>query len=173
MSDLAKSVREKNRRIPLTESELKFVETWVDCGANHDKVAKALDMKPAKVRETLTDYRIRDAIDLSRDLRIRTVGATKAWSAIDSIMMDPEVPPQVRLKAAQWTLEASGHGLAATTATLKLGLAGIRKDFHQMTEAELIDFVEKGRATVERVEAADSALKIKASTVDIKPLQDT
>lgn len=168
MSDIRSLVKARqDRRNPLDEKELAFIEAWVDAGADERKVMKDMELKPAELKALLADQRVRDAIDLARDFRIRTVGATKAWAVIDSIMHDPAAPAQVRLKAAQWTLESAGHGLAASTAAAKLGMAGARKDFHQMTEAELLDFVNKGKQAVQRVEAAGKALKEKINTIDM------
>lgn len=135
---------------PLTEQELNFVELYVLNGGDANQAAKDAGYEDTKLasRTNLNDARVRTAIELKRDTEIKTMGATRAWSVIEQLMVDPATPAAVKLQAAKWTLEASGHGLSAVAASIQLGMkkAG-KKDLSEMSVSELEEFIRKGKDT--------------------------
>jgi hypothetical protein len=129
----------------LTDQELAFVQAYVGNGGDAKLAGQATGL--ADPGASLAKPAIREAIELKRDTEIKTTGATRAWSVIEQLMTDPSAPAQVRLQAAKWTLEASGHGLSAVAASLQLGLKRSGKPLAEMSVTELEDFITRGRAT--------------------------
>ena len=136
----------KESDINLTEQQEKFVEAYVANGGNADAAGKLAGHTNGN--QLLLNHNVREAIELKRDMEIKTGGATKAWEVMQNLLTDPSAPAQVRFQAARWTLEASGHGLSAIAAALQLG-RGNKKDQHEMTVSELQEVVERGRKQLE------------------------
>lgn len=129
----------------LTDQELAWVQAYVGNGGDARAACKVTGL--ADAGELLARPAIREAIELRRDTEIKTAGATRAWSVIEQLMTDPAAPAQVRLQAAKWTLEASGHGLSAVAASLQLGIKRSGKPLAEMSVTELEEFITRGRAT--------------------------
>ena len=129
----------------LSDLELAFVQAYVGTGG--DVKAAGLAAGLADPAAALAKPQVREAIELRRDVEIKTTGATRAWSVIEQLMTDPAAPAQVRLQAAKWTLEASGHGLSAVAASLQLGLKRSGKPLAEMSVTELEEFITRGRST--------------------------
>ena len=119
-----------------------FVSMYVANGANSAEAAREAGLPPH--HKELDNHLVRQAIELRRDLHIKTAGATQAWAVMQTLMADPGSPAQVRFQAARWTLEASGHGLAAIAAALHMGRSS-DKDQHEMSVSELQELVDKAR----------------------------
>jgi Terminase small subunit/Histidine kinase len=154
--------------INLTEQQEKFVNAYVANGGNADAAGKLAGHTNGSM--LLLNHNVREAIELKRDMEIKTGGATKAWEVMQSLLTDPAAPAQVRFQAARWTLEASGHGLSAIAAALQLG-KGNKKDQHEMTVSELQEVVERGRKQLEsmrqiigEVKSIDDAIVIEPET---------
>lgn len=126
----------------LTEKQKAFVALYVMNGGN--AAAAGRDTGIESPQYELENHLVRQAVEQRRDLQIKTQGATQAWQVMHSLMTDPANPAQVRFQAARWTLEASGHGLAALTAALAMNKTG-GKDQHEMSVSELQDLVQKAR----------------------------
>lgn len=126
----------------LTEKQKAFVALYVANGGNAAAAGKDCGLEYPYLE--LDNHLVRQAIEQRRDTQIKTSGATQAWTVMNNLMSDPATPAQVRFQAARWTLEASGHGLAAITAALALNKTGM-KDQHEMSVSELQELVEKAR----------------------------
>lgn len=146
----------------LTDQELAFVQAYVANGGDARSACAGLDLAPG---DTLAKPQVREAIELKRDVEIKTAGATRAWSVIEQLMTDPSAPAQVRLQAAKWTLEASGHGLSAVAASLQLGLKRSGKPLAEMSVTELEDFITRGRATFDSMRSTVKTV-LKATDLD-------
>jgi hypothetical protein len=161
---------------PLTDQQLAFVETYVGNGGDAKAAAKAVgyDDPVAAAKQALADPRVREQVELKRDVEIKTAGATKAWQVIEQLMTDPSAPAQVKFQAAKWTLEASGHGLSAVAASLQLGLRKTNKPLSEMSVTELEEFVTRGRQTFDTMKGTvGQVLKAHANTIDVTPKADT
>lgn len=140
--------------------EIAFCEQYVRNGGNGAQAVRDAgyqctpENSKTQARDLLQRPRVREHIEAIRDMDIKTVGATKAWSVINRLMDDPAAPAQVQFQAARWTLEASGHGLSAVAASLHLGLQRSKKPLAEMTVEELQEFVERGRRTFESMNQA-------------------
>lgn len=147
----------------LSDQELAFVQAYVGNGGDARAASSGLEL-PAP-GELLAKPQVREAIELKRDLEIKTAGATRAWSVIEGLMTDPSAPAQVRLQAAKWTLEASGHGLSAVAASLQLGLKRTGKPLAEMSVTELEEFITRGRATFDSMRSTVKTV-LKATELD-------
>lgn len=143
-----------------------FVNAYVANGGNADAAAKATGF--AGAGDLVKNHKVRQAIELKRDLEIKTTGATQAWQVMQSLLTDPAAPAQVRFQAARWTLEASGHGLSAIAAALHMGKAG-SKDQHEMTVSELQQFVDKAREQLTSMKHVVAEVRSVQDAIDIKP----
>jgi len=143
----------------LTDQELGFCEIYVGNGGDARLAAEGAGYADPGLaaKALLADPRIREVVEIKRDVEIKTAGATRAWAVIQQLMVDPSSPAQVRFQAAKWTLEASGHGLSAVAASLQLGLKQSGKQLHQMSVSELEEFVTRGRATFDHLKSAVKA----------------
>lgn len=126
----------------LTEKQKAFVALYVLNGGNASAAGRDCGIEQGQ--KELDNHLIRQAIEARRDKQIKTQGATQAWNVMQNLMADPNSPAQVRFQAARWTLEASGHGLAAIAAALQMNKAG-GKDQHEMSVSELQELVDKAR----------------------------
>ncbi len=147
----------------LSDQELAFVQAYVANGGDARSASSGLEL-PAP-GELLAKPQVREAIELKRDLEIKTAGATRAWSVIEQLMTDPSAPAQVRLQAAKWTLEASGHGLSAVAASLQLGLKRTGKPLAEMSVTELEEFIARGRSTFDSMRSTVKTV-LKANELD-------
>jgi hypothetical protein len=150
----------------LTDQQKIFVIAYVANGGNADAAGR--DAKLERPNELMDNHLIRQAIEIRRDTQIKTYGATQAWAVMNSLMSDAATPAQVRFQAARWTLEASGHGLAAIATALAMSKDG-QKDQHEMSISELEATVERARSRlsgmkqiVSEVKSVDGALDVDA-----------
>jgi len=157
----------KDSDINLTEQQEKFVQAYVANGGNASEAGKLAGHSNGG--QLLLNHNVREAIELKRDMEIKTGGATKAWEVMQSLLTDPTAPAQVRFQAARWTLEASGHGLSAIAAALQLG-RGNKKDQHEMTVSELQEVVERGRKQLESMRQVISDVKALEDAIIIDPI---
>jgi|APGre2960657404_1045060.scaffolds.fasta_scaffold34560_2 phage terminase small subunit len=160
-------IRHDTEQSTLNQQQLAFVDAYVANGGNALQAAKSAGYADGGSK-LLENHKVREAIELKRDMEIKTAGATKAWEVMQSMMTDPSAPAQVRFQAARWTLEASGHGLSAVAAALQLGKAG-RKDQHEMSLSELADVVEKGRKQLDSMRQVVDDLKAMDGAVNVDP----
>ena len=142
-----------------------FVEAYVKNGGNAAAAAVAAGYDQSHGKVLVTNHKVREAIELKRDIEIKTTGATKAWEVMQSLLTDPAAPAQVRFQAARWTLESSGHGLSAVAAALQLGM-GSKKQPHEMSASELAEIVERG---TKQLESMRQAAKLAEKTIDVTP----
>lgn len=149
----------------LSEQQLAFVEAYVKNGGNADAACRATGYKEGMANSLISNHKVREAIELKRDMEIKTTGATKAWEVMQSLLTDPSAPAQVRFQAARWTLESSGHGLSAVAAALQLGM-GNKKQPHEMSASELAEIVERG---TKQLESMRQVAKLAEKTIDITP----
>jgi len=150
----------------LNKQQEAFVAGYVANGGNADAAARAAGYADAS--GLLDNHKIREAVELKRDVEIKTGGATKAWEVMQSLLTDPAAPAQVRFQAARWTLEASGHGLSAIAAAIHLGKQG-KKDQHEMSVSDLIDIVERGRKQLDSMKQVANEMKRTEDAIDVKP----
>jgi len=160
-------IRHDTEQSTLNQQQLAFVDAYVANGGNALQAAKSAGYAD-NGSHLLQNHKVREAIELKRDMDIKTAGATKAWEVMQSMMTDPVAPAQVRFQAARWTLEASGHGLSAVAAALQLGKAG-KKDQHEMSLSELADVVEKGRKQLDSMRQVVDDPKAMDGAVEIDP----
>lgn len=154
---------------PLTDQLLAFVDAYVSNGGNTSAAAKTAGLPDlAAASSAIADPRVREQVDLRRDAQIKTAGATKAWQVIEQLMTDPASPAQVKFQAAKWTLEASGHGLAAAAASLKAGMKKNNDPLTDMTVYELQDFIKRGRRALENIKDVAAG-----DAIDVTPKADT
>jgi len=160
---------EPQKRRPLTEQELLFVEAYVGNGGDAKAAGKTAGYTDpqASGKELIANAQIRETIELARDTDIKTAGASKAWAIMQQLMESDAVPAQTRFQAAKWTLEASGHGLSAVAASLQLGLKKSgKKDLSELSVSELEDFIRRGKETFETLKSTVS--HVKATVIDVK-----
>lgn len=158
---------------PLDDHEIAWVEAYVGNGGDIKAADKAAGFDQGKGKAMLKDPRVREAIELKRDTDIKTLGATQAWSTIQSLMTDPAAPAQTKFQAAKWVLEASGHGLSAVAASLQLGLQKSKKPLSEMSVSELEEFIARGRGTFDHLKSTVGAvIESHKKTIDITPPKD-
>lgn len=150
----------------LSEQQQRFVDAYVRNGGNADAAAKAAGY--ANASNLLAHHKIRQAVELKRDLEIKTTGATLAWQVMQGLLTDPAAPAQVRFQAARWTLEASGHGLSAIAAALQMGKAG-KKEQHEMTVSELQEMVDKAREQLTSMKQVVAEVRRTQDAIDVTP----
>jgi phage terminase small subunit len=141
-----------------------FVKEYVRNGGNASAAAKVAGYEGNIGTDLLNNHKVRQAIELKRDLDIKMSGATKAWEVMQGLLTDPAAPAQVRFQAARWTLEASGHGLSAIAAAIHMKKGGA-KDLHEMSVTDLQEMVDRYREqltsmkqVVTEVNALDNAI---------------
>ena len=105
---------------------------------------------------------VQAALHAERAARIAGDGARLAWETLEGIMRDPVCAPAVRLKAATWTLEASGLGLAAQIAARTSEAP--ERALSELSLGELEAFIAKGREALAGLRSAHPA-----AVVDIGP----
>jgi hypothetical protein len=150
----------------LTQQQEAFVAAYVANGGNAVQAGKTAGF--ADGNSQLSSHKVREAIELKRDMDIKTGGATMAWQVMQSLLTDPAAPPQVRFQAARWTLEASGHGLSAIAAAIHLGNRN-KKDQHEMSVSELVELVDKGRKQLESMKQVANELKSVEDAIILPP----
>lgn len=155
----------------LPEQQQAFVDAYVANGGNAKAAARSVGYDETNGPLLLKNHKVREAVELKRDLDIKTNGATQAWQVMQSLLTDPTAPAQVRFQSARWILEASGHGLSAVAAAIQLGKQG-RKDQHEMSVTELAEIVERGRRQLESMRQVVGELQSMENAVDIKPEDD-
>lgn len=157
---------------PLTQQEIDFVEAFVSNGGNGAQAVRdaGYTQVPSYMQNILLKKpSIRDAIQAKRDLVIKTNGASQAWAVMNKLMTDPNTPHQVQFQAARWTLEASGHGLAAIAASLQLGLKERNKSIGELPISELMEIVERGADKFNTLNGAvKRAVKVHENTINIE-----
>jgi phage terminase small subunit len=128
----------------LSEQQEQFVAEYVRNGGNATAACVKAGYEPKTSTELMKNHKVRQAIELKRDLDIKMNGATKAWEVMQGLLTDPAAPAQVRFQAARWTLEASGHGLSAIAAAIHMKKGGT-KDLHEMSVTDLQEMVDRYR----------------------------
>lgn len=145
----------------LTEMQRNFVLAYVRNGLSAtDAARQAGYAHPRTVAYELTrNSAVAAAIRAERTALIETEGANLAWRTLREVMEDKQAKPEVRVRAAVWTLEASGHGRAAGPDSA----AREAKPLSEMTIAELEAFVSGG---ADRLRALHEQ---QAKTIDAEP----
>jgi phage terminase small subunit len=152
--------------LAITPQQQAFVNAYVANGGNGLAAAKATGYADAD--NLINNHKVRQAIELKRDLEIKTTGATQAWQVMQSLLTDPAAPAQVRFQAARWTLEASGHGLSAIAAALHMGKAG-KKSQNEMSVSELQEMVDKAREQLTTMKQVVAEVRSVQDAIDLKP----
>ena len=137
-------IRHDTEESTLNEQQEAFIDAYIANGGNAKAAARSAGYEESNGIALLKNHKVREAIELKRDLDIKTNGATQAWQVMQSLLTDPAAPAQVRFQAARWTLEASGHGLSAVAAALAVGNRG-KKDLHDMSVSELQEIADKAK----------------------------
>lgn len=139
----------------LTDQQARYVREYVRNGGNATAAALSAGYKDGAARawELKRNPAVLSAIRLEQSQAIAD-GASVAWGTVMRLMSDPEVPAPVQFAAAKWTLEASGHGLAAQAVMAKLANPE-SKQVSEMTVAELEDYVKRQAAAVEALKQAE------------------
>ena len=150
----------------LTPQQEQFVEIYAKNGGNALAAAKAAGF--ADSTNLMLNHKIRQAIELKRDIEIKTTGATKAWEVMQSLLTDPAAPAQVRFQAARWTLEASGHGLSAIAAAFQMGKAS-KKEMHEMSVSELEEMVNRSRELLTSMKQVVNEVVSNQNAIELKP----
>lgn len=108
--------------------------------------ASGLDISsPQALSDLVTEKQAQLAVDGFTTGYLNTLGKLLALQTMLKTMTDKEAKPGTKLAAAKWMLEASGEGVGATRAQR----VGKSKDIYEMTEAELMQVVDKARTIVE------------------------
>ena len=148
----------------LNDQQEQFVAEYVRNGGNATAACIKAGYEPNTGTELMKNHKVRQAIELKRDLDIKMSGATKAWDVMQGLLTDPAAPAQVRFQAARWTLEASGHGLSAIAAAIHMKKGGA-KELHEMSVTDLQEMVDRYREqltsmkqVVTEVNALDNAI---------------
>jgi phage terminase small subunit len=148
----------------LNDQQEQFVAEYVRNGGNSTAACIKAGYEPNTGTELMKNHKVRQAIELKRDLDIKMSGATKAWDVMQGLLTDPAAPAQVRFQAARWTLEASGHGLSAIAAAIHMKKGGA-KELHEMSVTDLQEMVDRYREqltsmkqVVTEVNALDNAI---------------
>lgn len=152
----------------LTPEQEAFVEAYVRNGGNANAAANETGFATGSGKRLLLNHKVRQAVELKRDLEIKTTGATKAWEVMQNLLVDPAAPAQVRFQAARWTLEASGHGLSAIAAAFQMGKAA-KKDQHEMSVSELQEMVDKAREQLTSMKQVVTDVVRTQNAIDITP----
>lgn len=150
----------------LTQQQETFVDAYVANGGNADAAGKIAGFADGNAQ--LRAVKIREAIELKRDMDIKTNGATQAWRVMQGLLTDPAAPAQVRFQAARWTLEASGHGLSAVAAALAVGNKG-KKDLQEMSVSELQDLADRARNWLDSMKTVVSTVQSHKDALDVTP----
>ncbi len=159
----------------LNEQQEAFVAEYVRNGGNASAACIKVGYETNTGTELLKNHKVRQAIELKRDLDIKMNGATKAWEVMQGLLTDPAAPAQVRFQAARWTLEASGHGLSAIAAAIHIKKGGT-KDLHEMSVTDLQQMVDRYREqltsmkqVVTEAQALDNAIDLSPPDNDARP----
>lgn len=95
------------------------------------------------------DPNIQRAIFEHRERRLSGPLATKALACLEGVLDDPTAPPQAKIQAAKFVLEAAGHGIESRRlATRQPDNEGrLLSDY---TIAELQDVIDRGETDLKR-----------------------
>lgn len=139
----------------LTEKQKAFVDFYVSNGGDAQLAAKSAGYADAKLDgwRNRNNPAVQIAIRNAQALAIQE-GAAVAWKFMVEAIKDPVMPAPVRFQAAKWTLEASGHGLAAQALLAKVG-GGADKPISEMSVSELEDYVKRLGSAVESAKVAE------------------
>lgn len=143
----------------LTEMQTQFVRVYVRNGGNAKEAQAEAGYSPDPARrwELMNNPAVREAIRVEQSKAVAE-GASVAWGVMRELMTDPVAPAPVRFQAAKWTLEASGHGLAAAALMLKAG-DGQEKPLSEMSVAELEEHVARAGKAVEAMKSAQKVIE--------------
>lgn len=147
----------------LTDKQKIFVTKFVALGGDGARAAEAADYSEPHIAawRLLRQPHIAEAIRKERAVSIETEGASIAWATMRAIMQEPQYSGAVKFQAAKWTLENSGHGLAAQRA--QLGLPS-DKPLSEMNLQELEAFITAGGVALQALQQQ------RANTIDITPV---
>jgi hypothetical protein len=148
----------------LSQQQEAFVDAYVANGGNAEAAGKTSGF--ADGQALLRQVKVREAIELKRDMDIKTGGATQAWRVMQGLLTDPAAPAQVRFQAARWTLEASGHGLSAVAAALAVGNKG-KKDLQEMSVSELQELADRARNWLDSMKTVVSTVQAHKDALDV------
>ena len=84
-----------------------------------------------------------------------------SWATIENCILDDQVPPSIKLRAAQWVLDAAGEGAGR----FKMNVRPARKELHEMTLAELEDHVAALQNNMKLAEASPAAGGLEAADI--------
>jgi phage terminase small subunit len=163
-------VRHDTQESVLNPQQEAFVEAYVANGGNAKSACRSVGFSEDTARDLLKNHKVREAIELKRDLEIKTTGATLAWQVMQGLLTDPSAPAQVRFQAARWTLEASGHGLSAVAAALAVGNRG-KKDLHDMSVSELQEIADRARTWLDSMKTVVKTAESFKDSIDTDPSQ--
>lgn len=152
----------------LTEKQQVFVAHYVSNGGKATEAAEAAGYANPKTDGWRNRNNTAVAAAIHRaQVQAITEGAAVAWGTMQDLMKDT-APAQVRFQAAKWTLEASGHGLAAEAIKARLGGAG-EKSISEMNVAELEAYVKRQQEAVDAMKACEGrVVEVNADS----PIQD-
>lgn len=141
----------------LTDKQEEFVKQYFANGGNATKAAldAGYAYPPQDAWRLMRNQAVKNAINQAVGERVAT-GSVIAWGVLEEIMQDREAPPAVRLGAAKWTLEASGHGLAAEAVRAKLG-GSDSKSLSEMSLEEMEEFVKREQMALDELKRAAEA----------------
>lgn len=147
----------------LTHKQRSFVSAYVLNGGNGTTAAETAGYSHPRTDayHLLRLPHVIDAIRQERGVSIETEGACMAWATMQAIMRDPQYSGAVKFQAAKWTLEQSGHGLAAQRA--QLGLPS-DKPLSEMNLQELEAFITAGGVALQALQQQ------RANTIDVTPV---
>ena len=139
----------------LTEKQQAFVALYVSNGGKSYEAAEAAGYVNPKTDGWRNRNNPAVAAAIHRaQVQAVTDGAPVAWGVMQELMTKADTPAQVRFQAARWTLEASGHGLAAQAIQAKLGGGG-DKPISEMSVAELETYVKRQQEAVDALKSCE------------------
>lgn len=97
--------------------------------------------------------------------------AAQALATLAAVMGDDAAPAAARVQAARWSLEAAGHGLAATLGSARLGLNTSEKPVSQLSIGDLEAMAAQALGVVEGLRDAKGReiVEIGAFSPDLAP----
>lgn len=143
-----------------------FAEAYVLGNGNATQAAIAAGYSPISARQTasrlLHTPHVQEAIRRAQAHALRGRLASKALGVLEKILDDDGAPAGVRVDAAKTVLDRAGFAAARSPEADAL----VEKSLHEMTGAELEDFVRRGYRQLE-VLSLKSRAAIDADTASV------
>jgi len=132
----------------LTEQQHEFVRLMVVEGHSPEEAGRLAGYHPKSVYRTMRHPLVAAAISEAIQLDLRSVGAALAYRVAKSLLKDEKVSARVRADLSIKVLDRAGH----VTPSRK-DLEPQRKALSEMSQEELVAFIERNQAEIDKVES--------------------